>query len=430
MMGAVHRRGELIDIHSEQGLLLPLDGHHDLIAFTSYSNLPKVFSLQPSQGAFPRKDLLEYDHVGGGHQLWRRFLHRLKQASHPLLETGRKPTELIGRPQRNPRGTRRGRVKVPGEGCSVDLEAGETRDGDLHEGVVEGRLHGAADVLLNPLLEGNLERLGNELLKMNPSLHPGLLRFRELRVGFKPSAHRRGTYTPCCENTKLADGMDDDVGRDPSTMTTASVNPQNPAAGIGQNPNLVRDTAIGAGLGLFLNNPILGALGGLAYNLFTTPGMADGMKAAAGEAFAGLQGNGGIEGAVQALGKGLFGSQDGAKTQADPDAAKTSAQAAETKSGIPGWAKMLGLGAGGLMLFNGLFDNFAMNGFGNPLYGGFGMAPFMDPMMGMMGMDPMMGMMGMGPMGMMTNNILGGMGLVDLLIAGGVGYGAYKMFSK
>jgi hypothetical protein len=56
----------------------------------------------------------------------------------------------------------------------------------------------------------------------------------------------------------------------------------------------------------------------------------------------------------------------------------------------------------------------------------------MDPMATMMGggmMDPTMGM-GMG-MGMMpTNNLLGGMGLMDLLMAGGVGLGAYHLLKR
>jgi hypothetical protein len=206
-------------------------------------------------------------------------------------------------------------------------------------------------------------------------------------------------------------------------MSTANVQG---AAQILERPNFLRDVGIGAGAGLLLNSPVLGALGGLAYNLFSTPGMADGMKAAARDAFSGLQGRNPVEG----LGGGLFASQPDGQTQADPAAAQAGAQAAEKKSGIPGWAKWLGIGGGALMLFNNLFDNFSMNGFGNPLYGGFGMTPFMDPMATMMGggmMDPTMGMgMGMMP----TNNLLGGMGLMDLLMAGGVGLGAYHLLKR
>lgn len=197
------------------------------------------------------------------------------------------------------------------------------------------------------------------------------------------------------------------------------------AASFLQSPNLLRDTAIGAAAGLLLQRPALGALGGLAYNLFTTPGMADGMRAAARDAFAGLSGEGGAQAAVDALGRGLFGAREGAKTQAHQEAAEARASVAEKKSGIPGWAKWLGLGGGALLLFNNLFDGLSLNGFGNPLYAGYGTYPFMDPMASMMGP-----MGGMGPVMSPTLNLLGGMGLMDLLVAGGLGFGAYKLLSR
>jgi hypothetical protein len=107
-------------------------------------------------------------------------------------------------------------------------------------------------------------------------------------------------------------------------MSTANVQG---AAQILERPNFLRDVGIGAGAGLLLNSPVLGALGGLAYNLFSTPGMADGMKAAARNAFSGLQGQNPVEG----LGGGLFASQPDGQTQADPAAAQAGAQAARTQ---------------------------------------------------------------------------------------------------
>lgn len=206
-------------------------------------------------------------------------------------------------------------------------------------------------------------------------------------------------------------------------MTAANVGAT--AQNILKNPNLLRDSAVGGMIGMLVRSPVLGALGGAAYNLFKAPGMAEGMRSVAQDALGGLRTEGGVQGALDVLGKSLFGGTAG-RTRPDPERAKVGAAAAEKKSGIPGWAKWLGLGGGALMLSNALFDNFSMNGFGNPLFGGYGMHPFMDPMAGMM--DPMgMGMgMGMAP----TLNLLGGMGLTDLLLAGGVGYAGYKLLTR
>lgn len=204
-------------------------------------------------------------------------------------------------------------------------------------------------------------------------------------------------------------------------MSTARVPPQNRGQ-ILVNPNLLRDTAIGLGLGLLMGRPLLGAAGGAGYNLFSTPGMADGMKSAAQDAFHGVGAQGGVEEALRALGKTLFGGADGAKTRAEPAAAESNAKQAEQKSGIPGWAKWALGGAGAIALMNNVFDPLAMNGFGNPWYGGYGM----DPFMGAMG--PMMGPAMMGPMP--ASNLFFGMDLVDLLIAGGLAAGAHHLMKR
>lgn len=205
------------------------------------------------------------------------------------------------------------------------------------------------------------------------------------------------------------------------------------------NPNVMRDAAVGGGAGLLLGRPIMGALAGLAYNLFSTEGAAEGMKAAAGKAFESFNAGGGVQDIVSNLGGALFGDAAGGQTRADPEQARLGAQAAEKKSGIPGWAKVLGLGVGGLALFNNVFDRFSMNGFSNPLFAGAGMFPGVpgmgfDPMSmmmgGGMGVDPMSAMM-MGGGGMApTNNIIGGMGIMDLLLVGGGALAAKHFMSR
>lgn len=211
------------------------------------------------------------------------------------------------------------------------------------------------------------------------------------------------------------------------------------AAGPQFNPHLGRDAAIGGGAGWLAGHPILGALGGIAYNLFKTPGMADGLKQAAADAFSGIGGGGSVMDAIKGLGASLFGGAEGAQTRPNPSTAMANAQSAEKKSGIPGWAKWLAAGGAGLALFNTVFDRFNMNGFGGGMFGGFGMSPFMGPMAGMMGMGAMgmgmpgMDMMGMGMMGPgmgYGNDVVGGMSLMDLLITAGVGVGAYHFLKR
>jgi hypothetical protein len=156
-----------------------------------------------------------------------------------------------------------------------------------------------------------------------------------------------------------------------TTMATVDT-AQRPGLSEAHQRELLKGAGIGGLIGLFLGNPILGALGGAAFKLFTTEGMSEGMNQA-------LQGFG-KDFDLQGLNKTLFGAD--APPKARPNGDRARANARNEKSGIPGWLKTAGIAVLGLGLFNTIFDNvMPLLRFGlpfmNPYYSGAGMFPFM-----------------------------------------------------
>jgi hypothetical protein len=151
--------------------------------------------------------------------------------------------------------------------------------------------------------------------------------------------------------------------------------------GANQPGGLWKSAGIGALIGTFFQQPILGALGGLAYKLLSTEGMAESAKKIVGD-FANS------DDPMSSLGSLL-----GGKQKAEGDAARSEgpAQQQRSGSGLPTWAKWgIGLAAGAIGL-NFLQDNVFSTFLGMPGFGmGFGMPygnmwnpnmPFMNPYM-------------------------------------------------
>ena len=201
--------------------------------------------------------------------------------------------------------------------------------------------------------------------------------------------------------------------------------PQAQAAG--NYGDLASGAAWGGGIGMLLGHPFIGALAGVAYKLFSGKGMSEGMQQAINQFGAQVNTNGGAGEAVRNLGRSLFGEPQGDASQLRPDPERAQTNA---RTGMPGWAKLAaggGVALLGLNLFNNIFDRFTMNGFGNPMFGGAGMFPFMGggqmPFVDPYGMGMNMGM-GFGPAPIL------GQGVSDIfstLLTGGVLYGGYRL---
>jgi hypothetical protein len=159
-------------------------------------------------------------------------------------------------------------------------------------------------------------------------------------------------------------------------VTVGSINAQ-------QKSSLWQGAGLGGLIGMFLGQPILGALGGLAYKLFSTEGLADSAGKILGDAAGGDP--------LAAFGKWFGGSPAAEKADTGATAGTTAEPKAapEQKSGgLPGWVKALGIGVAGLTALNFVQDNVGstfmgmpygmgmggMGGFGG--FGGFGM-PFL-----------------------------------------------------
>src|SRR5262249_32912612 len=109
------------------------------------------------------------------------------------LKFGREATEVVLRAERYPLYEPRRRIHVLREALAGPLEA-EPLPADhrgLHEAVVEGALHTGLNVAVDPVLPGDVERMGDELVEMNPALDAVLLLLGELLVSLEPGAHVR-----------------------------------------------------------------------------------------------------------------------------------------------------------------------------------------------------------------------------------------------
>jgi hypothetical protein len=129
-----------------------------------------------------------------------------------------------------------------------------------------------------------------------------------------------------------------------------------------QQDSLWQGAGLGGLVGMFLGRPILGALGGLAYKLFTT----DGLKESVGKIVGDFANS---EDPLGSLGSVLGGRQ---KTEGS-EGAKSEASSGERKSGFPSWAKW------GLGIFAGLTALNTVQDFIAPMFGmpGYGMGfPF------------------------------------------------------
>ena len=148
---------------------------------------------------------------------------------------------------------------------------------------------------------------------------------------------------------------------------------------------LLKGGGIGGLIGMFLGRPLLGVLGGLAYKLFTTEGLADSAKKVVGDFMnsddpLGSLGSflGGGQRTSEAPHKVPFFANDGKtnvriENQEDWDAyqrSKNGERPAERKSGLPTWAKWgIGIVAGTAAL-NFVQDNFVNTFLGIPRFGG------------------------------------------------------------
>lgn len=154
---------------------------------------------------------------------------------------------------------------------------------------------------------------------------------------------------------------------------------------------LLEGGSVGGLIGMVLGRPLLGALGGLAYKLFSTEGLADAAKQVVSDFT-------NSDDPKSVLG-GLLGAKD------EPTAEKGEGSE-QRKSGLPSWAK-IGLGVvAGTTALNFARDNLFNTFMGVPNYGmGFPIMPIMPNMWGMnpyaanmwgasMAMNPLVAMMG------------------------------------
>lgn len=164
-------------------------------------------------------------------------------------------------------------------------------------------------------------------------------------------------------------------------MSTVNPNARTQRTGLDQQQQseLLKGAGFGGLIGMFLRQPVLGALAGAAYKIFTTDGMAEGAKRLIGD----FAQNVDIDGIKEQLGNSL-----GGPVQGDTKPDEIRARQTANKSGI-GWGKMALLGVGACLATN-IFETMTMTmnpvamsmgmggvpaGFGMPLFAGGGMLP-------------------------------------------------------
>jgi hypothetical protein len=147
-----------------------------------------------------------------------------------------------------------------------------------------------------------------------------------------------------------------------------------------QQSELWKGAGIGGLIGMFIGQPILGALGGLAYKLFSTEGLAESAKKVVGD----------FTNSEDPLGS--LGSILGGKKQAAEAGGEQEEGRAQKSGGLPTWAKWgIGIAAGATALNfvqDNLFSTFlGVPGFGagfpfmNAGFGGFNMFNMFNPNM-------------------------------------------------
>ncbi len=138
---------------------------------------------------------------------------------------------------------------------------------------------------------------------------------------------------------------------------------------------LLQGAGFGGALGAFIGRPLLGALAGLAYKLFTTDGLADAAKKIVGDVSSSddplgvlgrFIGGGPTEKEAETKSRPLHRERAAARKQAEEEQPRS--------SGIPGWAKALGWGTLAVAAVNVVQDlSYNFGGFfGRPYYGGYG----------------------------------------------------------
>ena len=141
-----------------------------------------------------------------------------------------------------------------------------------------------------------------------------------------------------------------------------------------QTDALWQGAGYGGLLGTFLGRPLLGALAGLAYKLFTTDGLADAAKKIVGDVSS-------SDDPLGVLGRVIGGPRETeTETKSRPlHRERAAARAKQTEEdqprsgGVPGWVKALGWGAAALTAINFVQDTFAAPFmFSRPFYGGYG----------------------------------------------------------
>ncbi len=132
----------------------------------------------------------------------------------------------------------------------------------------------------------------------------------------------------------------------------ATVQP-NPAAARAQASDLWQGAAYGGLIGMFVGRPILGALGGMVYKLFTTDGLADAARTLFDP-------------------EGTLGSVLGGNDKARKTTTRRKQEEPASKPAVPGWLKALGIGAAVVAGVSALGDTMTYGFMGRPFFGGYG----------------------------------------------------------